>query len=133
MEDAITLVKSDRATLGSDEARVAQIAEILADLKAEDICALDLKGICDFTDFFVIATVRSAPQMRAAAEQIADRLKADGVRPFAPPDLESPNWSVLDYGHIVVHLFRAETRAHYRLEELWGDARQVLGEDEATA
>jgi ribosome-associated protein len=119
--------------LATTEARVSRIAEILDGLKAENILALDLRGISDFTDFFVIATVKSATQMKAALVIIDEQLRAEGVYPVNPPHFDSPNWCVLDYGSVVVHVFDPETRDHYALEELWGDAGEYDWQSQATA
>ena len=115
------------------EGRVLRITEILDDVKAEEIVALDLRGVVDFTDFFVIATMRSPMQMRAVAAQVFSLLKTEGVRPFAPIEDESPHWTILDYGSVVIHLFDSDTRRHYRLEELWGDAEPYDWQSQATA
>ena len=101
------------------------MAEVLDDLKAQDIVALDLRGVADIADFFVIATVRSKAQMRGAETQILEALKAEGVKPYAPLAESGEHWSVLDYGSVVVHLFDENSRNYYRLEDLWADASQV--------
>ena len=125
--------KRKKAALADVEDRVSRMACILDDLKADDIVALDLRGITDFTDFFLIATVRSTAQMRGASNQLLELLKKEGLSPFYPMEDESPNWTVLDYGNVVVHLFEARTREHYLLEELWGDAGEFPWREEATA
>lgn len=114
-------------------ARAAHAAEILDDLKLEEITMLDLRGVTDFTDFFIVATARSRTQMQAAVHRLVEGLKEVGLRPFSPPEDESPKWSVIDYGDFVVHLFEEEARRHYRLEELWGDAIELDWRQEATA
>jgi ribosome-associated protein len=123
-------MESNLTTVAS---RAARTAELLDELKMDDITVLDLRGVTDFTDFFIVATARSNAQMRAAVHRVVDGLKKDGLRPFAPPEDESSKWSVVDYGDFVVHLFEDEARRHYRLEELWGDAVEMDWRQEATA
>lgn len=113
--------------------RARRIAALLDDQKAEDIVILDLRGVADFADFFVIATARSTSHMRAAAHRLAEALRADRVRPFTPIEDESPNWTVMDYGDVIVHLFEPATREVYRLEDLWADAKPTEWEGCATA
>lgn len=115
------------------EGRASRIAEILDGLKMEDIMALDLRPLAAFTDFFVIATARSQSHLRGAAEQAHALLKTEGLRPYVPIEDESPNWIILDYGDVVVHLFQAKARLHYRLEDLWGDALLFNWQNQATA
>jgi ribosome-associated protein len=121
-EEPKTLALSNTLAIDATETRVQRIAQILDDLKSEEILALDLRGVADYADFFLIATMRSRPQMRAACVRISETLKAEGARPFSPPEDESPNWTILDYGDVVVHLFTPDARQHYALEQIWGDA-----------
>ncbi len=116
------MIELKNPELETAEGRAAHVAEIMDDLKAEEIVALDMRGVADFADFFLIATMRSASHMRSTARKIHDTLRAEGLRPFQPIEDESPRWTILDYGVVVVHLFDAEARQHYRLDLVWGDA-----------
>lgn len=104
------------------EARIRVIVDTLESLKAVDITILDLRGIADFADYFVIATATSSTQMAAIIRRVYDALKAEGSLPYSPIEDESPRWSILDYGDVILHLFEQETREHYQLEQAWGDA-----------
>lgn len=127
------LSHSSERNLPTVVSRVARVAEILDDLKMDEITVLDLREVTDFTDYFIVATARSGAQMKAAVHRVVEGLKAVRLRPFSPPEDESLNWSVVDYGDFVVHLFEPEARKHYRLEELWGDAVEMDWRQEATA
>jgi len=127
------LSESSERHLPTVVSRVARVAEILDDLKMEEITVLDLREVTDFTDYFIVATARSNAQMKAAVHRVVEGLKAARLRPFSPPEDESFKWSVIDYGDFVVHLFEQEAREHYRLEELWGDAVEMDWRHEATA
>lgn len=111
--------------LNTLEGRVRRIAEIIDDMKGEQIVFMDLRGICDFADGFIIATMRSATQMQAVTANLLEKLKAEGLRPVAKPDMDSARWMLLDYADVVVHLFDAESRQFYDLERLWGDAQST--------
>lgn len=104
------------------EERVRRMGAILDDLKMEDIVILDMRDVTDFADYFVIATARSSAQMHAAGDRLVRQLKSEGIKVFVQPENDGPNWNVLDYGDIIVHLFESAARAHYDLEGLWGDA-----------
>jgi ribosome-associated protein len=100
--------------------------EYAAEKKAEDIVALDLRGISSFTDFFVICSGTSEPHLKAIAGEIHDRLKEDhGVKPLAVDGFPTSQWIVADYSDVVVHIFHAEKRRFYSLEDLWGDAPRL--------
>lgn len=102
-----------------ERARVA--AKIAAELRATDLCLLDLRTVTENFDFFVIATGTSRRQLHAISEEI-DRVfeKELGDRRLAIAGYDESRWIVLDYGDILVHLFDQETREFYALEELWG-------------
>lgn len=109
----------------SPESRIRKMIDELENLKIGEIVILDLRGVTDFTDFFVIATAGSSVQMSGVMRRIYDSLKKEGHLPYAPFEDESPRWSILDYGDIILHLFEKETREHYQLEQAWGDAEEI--------
>ena len=93
---------------------------------------LDLRGISTFTDFFVICSATSEPQLKAIAGEIETRLKEDHqIRPVAIDGFPASQWIVLDYLQVVVHIFHQDKRAFYSLEDLWGDAPRVEWETAA--
>src|ERR1043166_1431958 len=107
-------------------------AELASNKKAEEIVVLDVRGISTFTDFFMICSATSEPQLKAIANEIQTRLKEDhGVRAVAMDGFPASQWIVLDYLQVVVHIFHRDKRAFYSLEDLWGDAPRVEWETAA--
>jgi ribosome-associated protein len=98
------------------------------DRKARDLRAIDLSAISDFTDYFVVCSARSERQVAAIAEGVREALAAQGVKPLHVEGLPAARWVLLDYGDLVVHVFEEETRAYYRLEQIWSDAPEVTAE-----
>jgi ribosome-associated protein len=87
---------------------------------------LDLRGISTFTDFFVICSATSEPQLKAIASEIETELKKKcATRPVAIDGFPASQWIVLDYLQVVVHVFHRDKRAFYSLEDLWGDAPRI--------
>jgi ribosome-associated protein len=85
-----------------------------------------MRGVCDFTDFFVIATGRNARQTKAIYDEVAGVLKKEHkLLPRGSAGTTEATWIVADYLDVVVHLFTPETRGFYRLEELWSDVPSV--------
>ena len=81
--------------------------------------------MCNFADYFVIATCNSTLQLRGLGHKIERELRESGVRPFKVAGYDTTTWIVQDYGDVVVHLFSVEAREHYRLENLWRDAPRI--------
>lgn len=101
-------------------------AEYAANKKAEDIIAIDLRGISGFTDFFVICSGTSEPHLKAIANEIHGQLKKDhGVNAHKVDGFPMSQWIVMDFSDVVVHIFHEEKRRYYCLEELWGDAPRL--------
>lgn len=117
--------KKKRFTKRNLPADVRLAAESGLDKKAEGLCVLDLRELCSFTDFFVIAQGNSSRQNSAIADEIAVRLKAAGTRPLSVEGRETADWILMDYGDFVVHIFSPKTREYYALEKLWGDASRL--------
>jgi ribosome-associated protein len=108
-------------------------AELASNKKAEDIVVLDLRGISTFTDFFVICSGTSEPQLKAIANELETRLREDdSLRPVAIDGFPASQWIVLDFLQVVVHIFHQDKRGFYSLEDLWGDAPRIEWEAAAT-
>jgi ribosome-associated protein len=85
-----------------------------------------MQGVCDFTDYFVIATGRNTRQTKAIHDEVAQSLKKEhSLSPRSTAGVREGDWVVADYLDVVLHLFTPETRSFYRLEELWDDVPSV--------
>jgi ribosome-associated protein len=96
--------------------------ELAADRKAVDMLVMDLRGISNATDFFLIASGTSDMHVRAIAENIIEELKSEGQRASHVEGLRAGRWVLIDYIDFVVHVFHPGAREFYQLERLWGDA-----------
>lgn len=95
---------------------------------------LDLRGISTFTDYYVICSGNSEPQIKAIAAEIQDQLREKhAARPAAVDGFPVSQWVILDYLSVLVHIFAGDKRDYYALEDLWGDAPRLKLEDAATA
>jgi ribosome-associated protein len=94
--------------------------------KAEDVLVLDLAGLTEATDFFVIASGASDTQVRGIAENVIEEVEqAGGGGPWHVEGMAAGRWILLDYIDFIVHVFHREMREYYQLERLWGDAARV--------
>lgn len=103
--------------------------------KAQDIVVLDLTAKTDVCDYFVICSATSNPQTDAIVDEVREKVRTNcGVTAISTEGRERRNWVLIDFGSVVVHVFKPETRDFYRLEKLWGDAPEVdMGLDDADA
>ena len=106
----------------------AAIAGYADDKKAQSIVELDLRGVIDYTDYFVICSGGTDRQVKAIHDGIHAACKADfGILPRRVEGLTQRQWVLMDYLDVVVHVFVPEVREFYALERLWGEvpAREV--------
>ena len=94
-------------------------------LNARDLVALDLRGINDATDWFVIASGTSDAHVRGIANAVIRKLEEAGVHPHHVEGISGGRWVLLDFVDVVVHLFHPEARGFYQLERLWNDAPRL--------
>ncbi len=100
-------------------------ARSAADKKGEDTMILAVGGIFPVADAFVISSGANARQVRTIAEEVEERIKADGgPAPLHVEGLDDARWVLLDYGDFIVHVFLEEVRRFYDLERLWADAER---------
>lgn len=106
--------------------RALAAARVAEENRGRDITILDMRELTTLFDFFVIVTGTSRRQLHAMSEEIDRVLEQEmGDRRLGIEGYEESRWILLDYGDVVVHLFDAETRKYYALEDLWSRARRV--------
>ena len=107
-----------------DSAELARtIVELAADKKAIDLVELDLAGILDYTDRFIVCSGNTDRQTKAIHDGIHEGLKKEhGLLPRRVEGLAEARWILMDYLDVIVHVFTPEAREFYRLEQLWGEA-----------
>ena len=94
--------------------------------KAENAVVLDVRKLSSVTDYFVIVSGGSEPQLRAVVNEVIDQLRQEhDLRPRNVEGDASSAWQVLDYFDVIVHVMRTDLREKYDLESLWGDAPRV--------
>jgi ribosome-associated protein len=115
------------------EALARRLAELVDSKQADEVVALDMRRLVSYTDFLVICTARNERQARAIVDEVRVRVKSE--HRLLPGGVEgggAAGWIVLDYLDCVLHIFTAEARERYALEELWHEAPRVdLGLDDA--
>lgn len=144
MNDPLPTLDSERAALRArpkdiaPDALLARLVDLARERRGTNIVSLDMRGLVDWMDHTLIVTGRSRRQNQAIAIHIIRELKREaGLVPLSREGMDPGTWICIDYLDVIVHLFDAETRAHYDIELRWADAKRTeheasadLGEDE---
>jgi len=116
--------RARRPAAPASQAEFEAALRACSERKAVDGVVLDLAGISDATDRFVIVSGTSDTHVRAIAEHVLETLRQMGARAHHVEGLPAGRWVLLDYVDFVVHVFHPALREFYQLERLWGDAPQ---------
>ena len=108
---------------------IKRICKAASNKKAKDIIIMNMKGIISSTDYFVICSAATSTQVRAITDNIEEELDKAGVHFDHKEGYREGEWTLLDYGDVVAHVFRDENREYYALEELWSSAEITRFED----
>ena len=112
------------ADSGRDLALVA--ARAASDLKATDVIVLDVGAVLSITGYFVIAGATNPRQVRAVVDEVEARVKSElGRAPIRTEGVREQQWTLIDYGDVVVHVFLESVREFYEIERLYMDAPRV--------
>ncbi len=100
-------------------------AKILDSKKATRVKVLKVRDLTVMADYFVIASGTSSTHVKSLAEEVEFRLKEQEVSPIRTEGFKTQNWFILDYGHVIVHVFSPDARDYYDLDHLWADGEEV--------
>lgn len=117
-------MKTGRAAIKALE--IAKLAAQVLDSKlGKDILVRDLREISEVTDYCVIVSGTSPPQLKALFNEVQHVLKDAGEPCYRKAGNPDCGWLLLDYIEVVIHIFLEETRSYYAIEELWAQAPQI--------
>ena len=102
-----------------------RIVEIATDHKAEEPVVMDMRPISTETDVFIVLTAQSRQHAHSLSKYIREALRKEGVRPVTVEGETAARWICLDCGSVWVHIFTADLRGYYDLEDLWRDAPRL--------
>lgn len=110
----------------SEENLALKIANLLYDKKAQNILALHVGHLTVLADYLVIANGSNPLQVRALTDHLEEHLSKQGLEPRRIEGKNEGTWVVMDYTNVIVHLFKPDARAFYRLERLWDDGQNRI-------
>jgi ribosome-associated protein len=126
-KEYFTVVKEQRRQANIDPKKIAlRVALAAKSKKALNVVVLDMRAVCSFCDYFVIASGTSLRQVNAIAEALQEELVKDKIKSLSKVSSnDESGWIVLDYFSVVAHIFYKPMREFYSLEHLWSDAKRV--------
>lgn len=101
-----------------------KICQAIDDAKGFDIITMDVRTQSDITDFMIVASGTSSRHVSSVADRVMEILCEQGEKVFGVEGKNEGDWVLLDFGDVVVHIMRPETRDFYNLEKLWGEIRE---------
>ena len=104
---------------------VQQICKVLADKQATDIKIIEIRGISDLADYFVICSGRSIPQVKAIFDHLEEQMEKGGKFAVRKEGYSEGRWIAVDYNDVIVHIFHKDTREIYGLDNLWNNGNNV--------
>ncbi len=119
------LVKKSKQDEDSFLPATLRIGELAHNRRALDVRAYDVRKLTLIADSFVLCSASSQPQVKAIFDAVKEGMSEVGVRPFHVEGGPRDGWMLMDYGTVIFHIFREETREFYDLDGLWGDAPKI--------
>jgi ribosome-associated protein len=104
---------------------ILKSVKFLDDKKAEYIVILDLRGVANISDYFVVATAANAPHLKSLSDGLQRLFKNEQYEGYRVAGTGDSGWIIADYYGVMVHVFSSEMRNLYDLEKLWKDAKRI--------
>lgn len=112
--------------MNKEESLMQMIADAALEENAVDLVILDVNELTVIADYFVICNGRNQIHIRSIADNVEKIVREkEGIMPLRRDGVQEGKWIVLDYGSTIFHVFRQEERDYYKLDKLWGDAKEV--------
>ncbi len=93
--------------------------------KIKGLAILDVRELTSIADAFLICSGNSNRQVTSVAEHIKKELRKKGIKPLHMEGIKEGQWALIDYGHIIIHVFYEPVRNFYNLDGLWEDAKKI--------
>ena len=90
--------------------------------KGEDTISLEMKGISDMTDYFVVTHGNNERQVQAIARAVKEVANEQNIEVKRMEGYNEARWILIDLADVVVHVFHKDERNYYNIEKLYQDA-----------
>lgn len=100
-------------------------AGILDEKKAEKIEIINISALTTIADYFIICSGNSSTQVKALCDNVIEKAEEKGESPLRIEGYDSAAWVLVDFGSVVLHVFKNDMRDFYSLDRLWGDGKKI--------
>jgi len=104
--------------------KAQECGRLALEKKAREVLVVELSGLTDIADFFVLASGTSERHVKTIAEGVEQGMKERATMPLATEGYDDGRWVIMDYGDVIVHVFLEDLRELYDLESLWIEAKR---------
>ncbi len=101
------------------------IIDTMESLKAQDVQTLDVRAFTTMTDYMIIASGQSDRQVKAIADKVIEAARIKKIKPLGVEGQQQAEWILIDFGDVIAHVMRPDTREYYQLEKLWSMAQRA--------
>ena len=108
-----------------NKALIDSMCKAMSDKRAFDITVIDVEGLSDVADAFIIASGKSAPQVKAIFDNLEVEMEKQGIFARRKEGASEGRWIAVDYFDVIVHIVQEESRKFYQLEKLWINENNV--------
>ena len=116
--------KEQKQTEQQDQQLIGLIEGALEDMKAKDMVTIDVRGRSTVTDYMMVASGTSKRHVASVAQEVLDKLKAQGILPIGVEGQDVGDWVLVDVGSVIVHVMMPDARDFYDIERLWSVASE---------
>ncbi len=116
--------KEQKQTEQQDQQLIALIDGALDDMKAKEVVTIDVRGRSTVTDYMMVASGTSKRHVASVAQEVLDKLKAEGIQPIGVEGQDVGDWVLVDVGSVIVHVMMPDARSFYDIERLWSVASE---------
>ena len=121
-----TVIETVDESIQASRELAVRIADVITDTPASNTTVIDIHELTTIADFFVICSGENERQVRAITRICLDELGAKGIDPVRVEGEAVSGWILMDFRDVIVHIFDADLREFYNIEERWSDAKVIL-------
>lgn len=116
-------IKSKNIKMYDKNPLLKKLVHELEEIQAIDVKVIDVHAQTAITDYMIICSGRASRHVKAIADHIMEKMKANGLPAISSSGLNTCDWALVDFGDFVVHIMLPDSRLFYNLEELWQNKR----------